>query len=94
VVAKWNWTNVLLIATIGVTRYPDDADRLCNQGYSYGKMRQYEKSLDIVSTGIRLDPKPVRYANWGCGGTIPQPSQRVKPAYRSMLTTQHECAGT
>ena len=66
-VAERNWTCALLIATRGIAWYPDNADILCLQGYSYWKMGQYEKSVDIVSKGILLDPKPVRYANRGYG---------------------------
>lgn len=66
-VAERNWTSALLITTRGITWYPDNADMLCLQGYSYRKMGQYEKSVEIVSKGILLDPKPVRYANRGYG---------------------------
>lgn len=66
-VAEWNWTSALLITTRGIAWYPDNADILCLQGYSYRKMGQYEKSVEIVSKGILLDPKPVRYANRGYG---------------------------
>ena len=31
------------------------------------KMGQYAQSIDAVSKGILLDPKPVRYANRGYG---------------------------
>ena len=37
---------------------PDNADLLCIQGYSDRKMGQDAKSVDIVSKGILLDPKP------------------------------------
>lgn len=74
-VAERNWTSALLITTRGTTWYPDNADLLCLQGYSYRKMGQYEKSVDIVSKSILLDPLPVRYANRGYGylalGTYP-----------------------
>ncbi|MDO8872618.1 MAG: tetratricopeptide repeat protein [Methanoregula sp.] len=66
-VAGRNWTNALLITTRGITWYPDNADILCLQGYSYRKMGQYEKSVEVVSKGILLDPTPVRYANRGYG---------------------------
>ena len=66
-VAERNWTNALLLTTRGVTWYPDNADLLCIQGYSYRKMGQYEKSVELVSKAIPLDPKPVRYANRGYG---------------------------
>jgi tetratricopeptide (TPR) repeat protein len=66
-VAEWNWTGALLLTTRGITWYPDNADLLCLQGYSYRKMGQYQKSVEAVSKGIRLDPKPVRYANRGYG---------------------------
>ena len=66
-VAEWNWTSALLITMRGLAWYPDNADILCLQGYSYRKMGQYEKSVEIVSKGILLDPKPVRYANRGYG---------------------------
>ena len=66
-VAERNWTSALFIATRGIASYPDNADILCLQGYSYRKMGQYEKSVEIVSKAILLDPKPVRYANRGYG---------------------------
>ncbi|PKL58951.1 MAG: hypothetical protein CVV34_00385 [Methanomicrobiales archaeon HGW-Methanomicrobiales-5] len=66
-VADRNWTSALLITTRGTTWYPDDADLLCLQGYSLRKMGQYEKSIDVVSKAILLDPQPVRYANRGYG---------------------------
>lgn len=66
-VAERNWTNALLITTRGTTWYPDNADLLCIQGYSYRKMGQYEKSVELVTKAIPLDPKPVRYANRGYG---------------------------
>jgi tetratricopeptide (TPR) repeat protein len=65
--AGQNWTGALIITTTGLAWYPDNADLLCLQGYSYRKMGQYAKSVDIVSKGILLDPKPVRYANRGYG---------------------------
>jgi tetratricopeptide (TPR) repeat protein len=65
--AERNWTSALLVATRGVTWYPDNADLLCLLGYSYRKIGQYEKSVELVSKGIRLDPRPVRYANRGYG---------------------------
>jgi tetratricopeptide (TPR) repeat protein len=65
--AERNWTSVLFLTTRGLTWYPDDAELSCLQGYSYRKMGQYAKSVDLVSKGIRLDPKPIRYANRGYG---------------------------
>lgn len=62
-----NWTGALLISTKGLAWYPDSADLLCLQGYTYRKTGQYEKSVELVSKGILLDPKPVRYANRGYG---------------------------
>lgn len=66
-VAGSNWTNVLLITTRGLAWYPDNPDLLCLQGYSLRKMGQYQKSVDLVSKAIPLDPKAVRYANRGYG---------------------------
>lgn len=66
-VAEWNWTSALLITTRGTTLYPNNADLLCLQGYSLRKMGQYQKSVEVVSKAIPLDPKPVRYANRGYG---------------------------
>jgi tetratricopeptide (TPR) repeat protein len=62
-----NWTSSLLITTQGIAWYPDNAELLCIQGYTYRKMGQYQKSVDVVSHAILLDPKPVRYANRGYG---------------------------
>ena len=33
-----NWTGALLISTRGLAYYPDSADLLCLQGYTYRKM--------------------------------------------------------
>ncbi len=66
-VAERNWTSALLLTTRGVTWYPDNADLLCLQGYSYRKMGQYAKSVEVISRATLLDPKPVRYANRGYG---------------------------
>ncbi len=62
-----DWPVVLTITTRGLAWYPNDADLLCLQGYSYRKMGQYQKSVDVISKGILLDPEPVRYANRGYG---------------------------
>jgi tetratricopeptide (TPR) repeat protein len=66
-VAERNWTEALFLTTQGTTWYPDNADLLSIQGYSYRKMGYYEKSVNAASQGILLDPKPVRYANRGYG---------------------------
>lgn len=66
-VAESNWTLVLTITTRGLAWYPDNADLLCLQGYSFRKMGQFQKSVDIVSKAIPLDAKAVRYANRGYG---------------------------
>jgi len=65
--AERNWTNTLFLTTRGLAWYPDNAELFCLQGYSYRKMGQYTKSVDMVSKGILLDPRPVRYANRGYG---------------------------
>jgi len=66
-VAERNWTSAILITARGIAWYPDNADILCLQGYSYRKMGQFEKSVEIGSKGILLDPNTVRYANRGYG---------------------------
>jgi len=66
-VAERNWTNALIVTTRGIAWYPDSADLLCLQGYTFRKIGQYQKSVDVISRGISLDPKPVRYANQGYG---------------------------
>ena len=66
-VAEQNWTSALLLSTRGLAYYPEDADLLCLQAYTYRKMGQFTKSVDVVSKAIPLDPKPVRYANRGYG---------------------------
>ena len=65
--AERNWTKTLFLTTRGLAWYPGDAELHCLQGYSYRKMGQYGKSVDLVSEGILMDPKPVRYANRGYG---------------------------
>jgi tetratricopeptide (TPR) repeat protein len=65
--AETNWTGALLITTQGLAWYPESADLLCLQGYTYRKMGQYQKSVDVVSRAIPLDKKTVRYANRGYG---------------------------
>jgi tetratricopeptide (TPR) repeat protein len=66
-VTERNWTNALFLTTRGLAWYPDNAELFCLQGYSYRKMGQYTKSVDLVSKGIQLDPKPVGFANRGYG---------------------------
>ena len=66
-VAGTNWTDALIITTRGIAWYPENADLLCLQGYTYRKIGQYQKSVDTVSRAILLDPTPVRYANRGYG---------------------------
>jgi tetratricopeptide (TPR) repeat protein len=66
-VNEQNWTSALLLSTRGLAYYPDNPDLLCLQGYTYRKMGQYQKSVDLVSRAIPQDPKPVRYANRGYG---------------------------
>jgi tetratricopeptide (TPR) repeat protein len=66
-VAGQNWTSALFLTTRGLAWYPDNPDLLCLQGYTYRKMGQYTKSVDVISKSILLDPKAVRYANRGYG---------------------------
>jgi len=66
-VAIRDWPEVLIITTRGLAWYPDNEELLCQQGYSYRKMGHYQRSVDAISHGIQLDPKPVRYANRGYG---------------------------
>ncbi|PKG33545.1 MAG: hypothetical protein CW742_02335 [Methanoregula sp.] len=66
-VAESNWTFVLTVTTRGLAWYPDNPDLLCLQGYTFRKTGQYQKSVDIISKAIPLDPKAVRYANRGYG---------------------------
>ena len=66
-VADQNWTSALLLSTRGLAYYPDDPELLSLQGYTYRKLGQYAKSVDVVSGAITLDPKPIRYANRGYG---------------------------
>lgn len=66
-VAEQNWTSALFLTTRGLAWYPESPDLLCLQGYTYRKMGQYTKSVDVISQAIPLDPKAVRYANRGYG---------------------------
>jgi tetratricopeptide (TPR) repeat protein len=66
-VADQNWTAAVFISTRGAAWYPQNAEILCLQGYSYRKMGEYQRSVDIISRAIPLDPKAVRYANRGYG---------------------------
>jgi tetratricopeptide (TPR) repeat protein len=66
-VAERNWTSALLLTTRGLAWYPENAELFCLQGYTYRKLGQYQKAVDMVSEGIRRDPEPVRYANRGYG---------------------------
>jgi len=66
-VAESNWTSTLTITTRGLAWFPDNPDLLCLQGYTYRKTGQYQKSVDLISKAILLDPKAVRYANRGYG---------------------------
>ena len=62
-----NWTSAILVTTRGLAWYPDNADLLCLQGYSFRKTGQFQKSVEVVSRAIPLDPSAVRYANRGYG---------------------------
>lgn len=64
-VSERNWTNALLLTTRGLAFYPAEPELYCLQGYTLRKLGQYQKAVDMVSEGIRRDPKPVRYANRG-----------------------------
>ena len=66
-IAGYNWTYALLLTTRGIAYYPDNPDLLSLQGYTFLKMGQYTKSVEVASKAILLDPKPVRYANRGYG---------------------------
>ncbi len=66
-VSERNWTGAQAIATEGLARYPENADLWCLQGYAVRKTGQYWRSVLLVSEGIRLDPRPVRYANRAYG---------------------------
>jgi tetratricopeptide (TPR) repeat protein len=66
-IAGQNWTSALFLTTRGLAWYPDNPDLLCLQSYTYRKMGQYTKSVDVISKAILLDPKAVRYANRGYG---------------------------
>lgn len=66
-VSERNWTGVQAIATEGLARYPENAELWCLQGYALRKTGQYGRSVLLVSEGIRLDPRPVRYANRAYG---------------------------
>lgn len=64
-VSERNWTRALLLTTRGLAFYPGEPELYCLQGYTFRKLGQYRKAVDAVSEGIRLDPRPVRYANRG-----------------------------
>jgi tetratricopeptide (TPR) repeat protein len=66
-IAEENWTEVLRVTTRGLAWFPENADLLCQQAYTYRKMGQYQKSVDVVSRAILLDKKPILYANRGYG---------------------------
>ncbi len=66
-VTESNWTRALTVTTRGLAWYPDNPGLLCLQGYTFRKMGQYQKSVDLVSRATPLDPKAVRYANRGYG---------------------------
>ena len=63
--ADLNWTSALVITTQGLAWYPDNAELLCLQAYSYRKMGYYQQAVDDVSRAILVDPRPVRFANRG-----------------------------
>jgi tetratricopeptide (TPR) repeat protein len=66
-VSERNWTGVQVLTTEGLARYPENAELWCLQGYAMRKTGQYRRSVLLVSEGIRLDPRPVRYANRAYG---------------------------
>lgn len=62
-----DWSGALLITTRGLAWYPDNAYLLSLQGYAYRKMGQYQRSVDVVSQAIMLEPNEIRFANRGYG---------------------------
>jgi len=64
-VAGQNWSGAMLVTTRGLRWFPDNAELLCLQGYTYRKIGQYGNAVEQVSRAIRLNPLPVRYANRG-----------------------------
>ncbi len=66
-VSEWNWTEVQAITAEGLSKYPENAELWCLQGYGQRKTGRYEQSVASVSRGILLDPRPVRYANRAYG---------------------------
>jgi len=62
-----NWSEALLRSAQGIAYYPESADLICLQAYTYRKMGMYPQSIDVVTKAIRLDPRAVRYANRGYG---------------------------
>ena len=64
-IAERNWTKALSISEEAAAANPDNADFVCNGGYSLRKLGRYEEAVKEVSEGCVLDPKPVRFANRG-----------------------------
>lgn len=61
--AERDWDGLGVVTTAGLARYPDDAELNCLKGYQLRKTGNFTGAADHVTTGIRLDPRPVRYAN-------------------------------
>jgi tetratricopeptide (TPR) repeat protein len=61
--AERDWDGLGEVTTAGLARYPDDAELNCLKGYQLRKTGNFTGAVDHVTTGIRLDPRPVRYAN-------------------------------
>jgi tetratricopeptide (TPR) repeat protein len=66
-IAERNWTEALTISKTAATAYPENPDFVCNGGYALRKLGRFEESVDQVSKGCILDPKPIRFANRGYG---------------------------
>ncbi|HUT37707.1 MAG TPA: tetratricopeptide repeat protein [Methanoregula sp.] len=63
--ARRNWNGVITTTDEGLAVYPDDAELYCLRAYALRKTGYFTEAADNASHAIRIDPKPVRYANRG-----------------------------
>lgn len=62
-----DWTGLITTTNEGLLLYPYDAELYCLKAYALRKEGYFAESVDNVTRGIALDPKPARYANRGFG---------------------------
>jgi len=64
-IAGQDWTGAVLVTREAITRYPDDGEFYCLDGYALRKLGLYNDAVSEITQAIALDPRPIRYDNRG-----------------------------